>query len=230
MTKCVILAGGLGTRLAVEVPNVPKCLAPIGNSPFLKLQLEMLSNFGLDEFILSLGHHADKIINELSSQWAKKYRIQYVVEQSPLGTGGSIKNTFNDHNINEAIVINGDSFINGNISDLLRPLNTSAGELTRIAVINVKNRDRFGGVELDQNNKVINFYEKGHISSGYVNAGIYRINKEVFLDAENAFSLEHLIFPRLVERQNLYAQVISGTFIDIGIPRDYRRFNNFVNR
>ena len=52
---CIVLAGGLGTRLRSAVPDVPKCLAPIAGRPFLEWQLRSLAKRGIDRFILALG-------------------------------------------------------------------------------------------------------------------------------------------------------------------------------
>jgi UTP-glucose-1-phosphate uridylyltransferase len=59
--NCLILAGGLGTRLQAAVPNLPKCLAPVQGRPFLYWMIQMLHSKGIRQFTLSLGYQREKI-------------------------------------------------------------------------------------------------------------------------------------------------------------------------
>ena len=56
MKECIILAGGLGTRLRERFPNTPKCLVPVNEIPFICHQLRMLQSIGINNFILALGY------------------------------------------------------------------------------------------------------------------------------------------------------------------------------
>jgi D-glycero-alpha-D-manno-heptose 1-phosphate guanylyltransferase len=225
--NCIVLAGGLGTRLKQVVPDAPKCLAPINGEPFLKLQLEQLARFGISNFILALGFGADLVISELSNDWAKKFKISYFVEESPLGTGGALKHVFKKNNLEESLVINGDTIISGDFSGMLTPLNFKGGELARLAAINVPNRGQFGGLVIDGSKRVDSFLEKGLEGPGLINAGIYRLHKKIFFDSELSFSLENLLLPLLVCKGQLYAYSVSGIFFDIGTPESYKSFCNF---
>ncbi|MDQ2778284.1 MAG: NTP transferase domain-containing protein, partial [Pseudomonadota bacterium] len=64
---CVILAGGLGTRLRGVVGDLPKCLAPVGGRPFLALQLDALFAAGVGDVVLSLGHGAQQIVDAIGA-------------------------------------------------------------------------------------------------------------------------------------------------------------------
>ena len=226
-TPCIILAGGLGTRLQNTVPNLPKCLAPINGRPFLEWQIMSLANRGLSKFILSLGFRADLVIDVLQQEWAKKFDIHTFVEKSPLGTGGAVKSTMQAFNLDDAIVANGDTFLTGSLDQFLLPLDDKKNELARIATVLVNNRSRFGGLCINSSGQISAFLEKNETSAGLINAGLYKLHKSSFnlVDSEN-FSLESDLFPKLVTSLSLYGQQISGSFIDIGIPEDYFHLNN----
>src|SRR6218665_2867677 len=86
----IILAGGFGTRLQSVVSNLPKPMAPINGEPFLNYQLRYLKHFGIRHVIISLGYLPEKIKEYYGSEYLGM-SILYVVESTPLGTGGGIR-------------------------------------------------------------------------------------------------------------------------------------------
>jgi D-glycero-alpha-D-manno-heptose 1-phosphate guanylyltransferase len=221
---CIILAGGLGTRLREAVPNRPKCLAPIGKYSFLEIQLALLAKQGVDDFVLSLGYLADQVEAEVE-RLSKQFSIRCVVEASPLGTGGAIAYAMAEANLDEALVTNGDTFLGGDLRLMFNPLSFDIGEQVRMAVINVEDRGRYGGVQLD-NRRVSGFVAKGQNGSGSINAGFYRLSSKIFSNMPTAqeFSFESIVLPILAESGKLFASPINGAFTDIGVPSDYYRF------
>ena len=221
---CIILAGGLGTRLRSVIPDKPKCLAPIGNKSFLEIQLGLLKHQGIDNFVLSLGHMADLVQQEVE-KLRDEFNISYVIEETPLGTGGAVLHVMNTLNIEEAMVTNGDTFLGGDLSAMLNPLNQSNNELCRMAVIEVADMMRYGGVVLN-GNRLIGFKEKGLTGAGLINAGFYRLSKQAFLATQlpTAFSIETSFRPSLSNQNKVTASIIAGEFIDIGVPEDYFNF------
>jgi D-glycero-alpha-D-manno-heptose 1-phosphate guanylyltransferase len=225
--SCIVLAGGLGTRLRNTVPSVPKCLAPIAGQPFLRWQLESLAQRGVEHFVLSLGNGSDQVLEAIQDSWAKDLKIECVIEDEALGTGGATHFAMMKSNLNEALIVNGDTFLGGCLDDMYSPLDFENGELMRIATVNVQDRSRFGGVEVDQEDHVVNFLEKGQTGPGQINAGLYRIGIESFADQyDSVFSLETIIMPRLMVGRSLQARELAGPFIDIGVPDDYYLFSN----
>jgi D-glycero-alpha-D-manno-heptose 1-phosphate guanylyltransferase len=224
--SCIILAGGLGTRLRSAVPDLPKCLAPIDGRPFLEWQLRSLAQRGVTHFVLALGHGAEQVQEALGQLWAQQLAIDYVIEREALGTGGAALFAMNEAGLDEALVANGDTFLGGSLAAMLAPLDLEGGELMRIATVAVPDRARFGGVAVDGAGHVTAFLEKGQADAGPINAGLYRINRRA-LDghADRSFSMETLIMPHLVAHRAHVARELSGPFIDIGIPDDYRHFN-----
>jgi len=226
VNSCVVLAGGLGTRLRDAVPSVPKCLAPIASQPFLRWQLESLAQRGVDHFVLSLGNGHSQVLEAIQDSWAKKLKIECVIEARALGTGGAIHHAMMQAKLNEVLVVNGDTFLGGSLDQMFAPLDLQNGELMRIATVNLQDRSRFGGVEVDQENYVINFLEKGRVDAGGINAGLYRISINAFSGQfYGSFSIETEVMPKLVLSRSLQARELVGPFIDIGVPDDYYLFN-----
>lgn len=221
---CLILAGGLGTRLRSVVNDVPKCLAPIGGKPFIAFQIEALAAAGIDDVVLSLGYMADKVITALGSE-VSGVSIRYIVEPQLLGTGGAISFAFDQLDAEELLVVNGDSYFYGNMRNMLHPLRRSEGEMFRVAVLRVPSRYRFGGIEITGDGRVSHFVSKGDDGPGLINAGIYRICREVFAKHDEiTFSLESDTLPTMVREKSVFANLLDGEFIDIGIPEDYTEF------
>ncbi len=223
-TACVVLAGGLGTRLRAAVPDLPKCLAPVGGRPFLEIQLQALARQGFGRFVLSLGHQAD-LVQAAVRAFRVDATIECIVEAAPLGTGGAVTHAMREAGLAEAAVVNGDTFIDAPLAAMLRPLDVAGGERFRMATIAVPDRARFGGVALE-GDVVTAFVEKGQGGPGLINAGLYRVHASVFegLAPGAAFSMETVTMPALLPRRALRAAVLEGRFIDIGVPEDYRRF------
>ncbi len=221
---CVILAGGLGTRLREVIDDLPKCLAPVGNRTFLQVQLDCLARVGVTDVVLSLGYGADSVISALECS-PLPLPIRYAVEPKPLGTGGAISYILDTFGMDEALVTNGDTYLDGDLSQMLAPLNRKCNEQFRMAGVMVSDRFRFGGVQANEAGRVTGFIEKGHSGAGPINAGLYRLCRAALPENRSgACSLEKEILPSLVERGSVTLIMVGGAFMDIGVPEDYKRF------
>lgn len=229
-TPCIILAGGLGTRLRSAVPDLPKCLAPIAGRPFLEWQLRSMAERGVKRFVLALGHGADDVLESLKKPWAQGISIDTVIERELLGTGGAARFAMDETGLEEALIANGDTFLGGSLQTMLASLDRDGGELMRIATVQVSDRSRFGGVAVNPEQLVTAFLEKGQTGAGPINAGLYRIHRLAFDSQDHgAFSMETQVMPRLVAKKALQARELAGPFIDIGVPADYRLFDSSVH-
>jgi D-glycero-alpha-D-manno-heptose 1-phosphate guanylyltransferase len=221
---CIILAGGLGTRLRSVVSNLPKCLAPINGIPFLSLQIEQLVHIGVDNIVLSLGYLSEQVIDYLKT---RKFPVpvSYVVEQEPLGTGGAIAHALDSLELDEVLVANGDTYLDGDMYSMLRPLTRPSRELFRMATVQVPDRSRYGGLVIDNEGKILSFLEKGQSGPGPINAGLYRLCRDSFsFNNPGKLSIENDVLPMLVKTANVTSCPINGDFIDIGNPDDYQKF------
>jgi len=226
--KLLVLAGGFGTRLKTAVDDVPKALAPVGDIPFLEFQLENWLNQGLCEFTFLLHHQADQIINFLQGQMKGKLKscqVNWLIEPTPLDTGGSIAHAVKQLNLNgNFLTVNADTWLGGGIQELMQSVSPA------IAIVNLADVGRYGQVHFDQLNFVTKFAEKTSlISAGWINAGLCYLSADLFNEWNGeAFSLERHLFTTLVNNLNLTAVPLQTDFIDIGIPADYQRFCDWV--
>ena len=222
--SCIVLAGGLGTRLRSAVGDRPKCLAPVGRRPFIDIQIDALLAAGIDDVILSLGYGADTVVGALAATLAAR-PVRYVTEPSLLGTGGAITHVMDTLGLNEVLVANGDTYLSGDIGGMLTPLQRAQGELFRMAVVHVPERSRFGGVQVGVDGRVEGFIDKGRQGPGEINAGLYRLCRQAMPEMRSgAYSLETEVLPGLVAQGVVTALTVHGSFTDIGIPADYFQF------
>jgi NDP-sugar pyrophosphorylase family protein len=230
-TKAVLLVGGLGMRLRTVVPSAPKPLAPVGNRPFLELLIRQLGNQGIRSLIMCTGYLADQIEDEFSDGRSLAVTIEYSKEPEPLGTAGAVK--FAErflHGVPDFLVMNGDSFLELDLRQLIR-LHRRHGGLATMAVVSVENAGRYGTVHVDSDNRVTEFCEKtGSDSPGLINAGVYVFSPAIFeLIPTGPVSLEKDVFPKLLD-QGVHAAREQGVFIDIGTPADYAHAQELSDR
>jgi len=221
MIEAIVLAGGKGTRLQSVVSDVPKPMAPVGEKPFLEYILKYLKRNGISKVILSVGYKWEVIKNYFGNHY-DGIELVYSVENEPLGTGGAIKQALSYVDGRQVLVINGDTFFDIPLKDLFEKVSPDVDLV--LSLKEMHDFDRYGSVEVDNNNRVTAFREKEFCHRGYINGGIYRIGKELFngFDLPKVFSFEGFMQERR-EEINPSALVFEGYFIDIGVPEDYAK-------
>lgn len=221
-----ILAGGFGTRLQSIVKDVPKPMAPILHKPFLDYQIQEIRKYFPETIIYLLTYYLSESIKE---HYKNDSLIQIIQEQTPLGTGGSIKNAIHYLNLKKSsnlLVINGDTYIKPNFTELTHAKN----ELTIVSSFQV-DCSRYGTLTMNKKNQIITFNEKQDNSkNSYINAGCYYFkNIQFFQDIESTkFALEDA-FKRYLDRYGkIFAYKYNDIFIDIGIPSDYEKMKTYI--
>src|ERR1035438_8230205 len=106
--ECIILAGGLGTRLQGVIGAYPKCMAPVNGRPFLSYLFEYLEQHKCTRVILSLGYK-HKVITDWLEEQDVLFEMDCVIEQEPLGTGGGILAAMEIAETDDVAVVNGDT-------------------------------------------------------------------------------------------------------------------------
>ncbi len=221
MIPALILAGGMGTRLAQTVPNLPKTLAPIYKTPFLHLLIEQLASTKIiSKIVLALGHKASHVIDYIESK-TFAIPIEISLETAPLGTGGAILHALDTIDTDLFLTVNGDSFFDIPFSDFLNFHLLKSSSLT-IACTEIEQASRYGRIEMDESLKIISFTEKSDAPQrGWVSTGMYLMQKSLFSTLpKGACSLERELFPRFL-KSGIYGFSYIGTFIDIGTDVSY---------
>lgn len=230
--SAVILAGGLGTRLASVVSDVPKPMAPVAGRPFLEFILDDLHQQGVTRAVLAIGHLGEHISGHFGSSY-KGIELLYSRETMPLGTGGALRDAVRAASRDRILAMNGDSWCPVDLGALARA-HGAAGALATLSLVRVADASRFGTVDLDAAGRVVGFVEKtGRAASGLINAGIYALDARV-LDAAPAvgrFSFEKDVLEARAGHGTLHGYVVdTPLFIDIGVPADYQRAQSLFAR
>lgn len=226
--KLLVLAGGFGKRLQAAVADVPKALAPVGNMPFLYLQIEHWLNQGVRDFTFLLHHKAGQIVDflqRMQTSSLKECKVRWVIEPMPMDTGGAISYAVRELDlIDDFLITNADTWLGSGIREMMQ------SPVPAMAVVNLENVSRYGQVHFDERKYVTSFVEKNTESlAGWINAGIYHLSPSFFKDWNGQpFSLERRLFTTLVENRGLVAVPLETKFIDIGVPQDYHRFCEWI--
>jgi D-glycero-alpha-D-manno-heptose 1-phosphate guanylyltransferase len=226
--RLLVLAGGFGTRLKTAVADLPKALAPIGDIPFLQLQIEHWLVQGLCEFTFLLHHKSDQIVDFLRAQQGgllKNCEVDWLIETMPMDTGGAIAHAVKTLDLkDDFLMTNADTWLGTGIREMTQSSDPA------IAVINLLDVSRYGQVHFDNDQRVSYFTEKnGQCATGWINAGLCHLNSELFKNWDGQpFSLERGLFPALVKDRRLAVVPLQTDFIDIGVPIDYYRFCRWV--
>lgn len=226
----IILAGGLGTRLRGVLNDLPKVLAPVNGRPFLDILLGFLNTWGsIKKVIIAVGYMGDKVVKEYSNQQGYHFEILFSKEKELLGTGGAIKKAMKYVETDDVLVLNGDSYIDVDLEDLIKTHQEKNAIMT-IVLKEVENANRYGSVNLDSKNRILFFEEKKTARlGGYVNAGMYIFKKGLFDDLEEntVISLEKELLPAFLKKGG-YGYISHGKFIDIGIPETYKIADSYL--
>jgi NDP-sugar pyrophosphorylase family protein len=222
--KMLVLAGGFGTRLESLVAEVPKAMAPVGEVPFLYLQIQHWIDQGVRALTFLLHHKADQIIQFLEaerSKLLKDCKVDWVIEPKPMDTGGAVAYAVHQLRLTgDFLVTNADTWIGVGIHEVALTATPS------MAVLSLHDTSRYGRVKFDDQFHVTSFSEKNDDKGpGWINAGLCHLDVDLFKDWDGQpFSLERVCLSELAKSGALKAVTLQTDFIDIGIPSDYLRF------
>lgn len=227
--RAVVLAGGLGTRLAPYTSVLPKPLMPIGDRAILELVVDQLSRHGFTDITLSVGYLAHLIQAVLDHQVEGPARVTYVHETQPLGTAGPLR-LIEDLD-GPFIVMNGDVLTTLDYSELLRHHEASGNALTIAAHVRTVKVD-YGVLQLDGMGaggcrRVEGFVEKPEFCST-VSMGVYVLEPSAieYVPRDTYFDFPDLVKALLAAGEPVGAFQHDGLWFDIGRPDDYQLANS----
>ncbi|MBS1772464.1 MAG: nucleotidyltransferase family protein [Bacteroidetes bacterium] len=221
--ECIVLAGGLGTRLQSVIGLYPKCMAEVNSKPFLHYIFDYLEQQQISRVILSLGFKHEVILDWLKTE-SRKFEIDYVIEETPLGTGGGISLALTKAKEDNVLVLNGDTMFRVDAKAMFK-FHAKKNAATTLALKKMQQFERYGVVRMDGRNVITAFEEKKYYDDGLINGGVYIINKEA-LNKRNLpekYSFEKDYLEVSVKDGNIYGFESDAYFIDIGIPTDYEQ-------
>jgi mannose-1-phosphate guanylyltransferase / phosphomannomutase len=227
--KAVVMAGGEGTRLRPLTSNQPKPMVPIAGKPCMEHILELLGAHGFDDVIITVAFLPQAIRSYFGSGDALGIDVSYSVEESPLGTAGSVRLAA-DQLDEPFLVISGDALCDVDLTKLVEFHNEHDAAVT-IGLKSVDNPLEFGIVVTDDEGRVERFLEKpswGQVFSDTINTGIYVVDPEALrhVPADRPYDFSKELFPLLLDMgRPLYGYVMDGYWQDIGNLDQFRQAN-----
>lgn len=223
--QAVVLVGGEGTRLRPLTLQTPKPMVPIMNVPFLERTLRRLAAAGIADVILPAGYLPEAITEFFGDGRELGLSIRYVVEETPLGTAGALKNV--ERFINGPFfVLNGDVLTSLDLT-AMRDVHRKHGGIGTLHLIRVEDPSAFGCVVHDATGRVSAFVEKPkreEAPTNEINAGTYLLEPEILdcIPAGRPVSIERETFPSVIRNgKRLYAYTTSDYWMDLGSPEAY---------
>jgi mannose-1-phosphate guanylyltransferase/phosphomannomutase len=223
--KAVIMAGGEGSRLRPLTIRRPKPMVPVVDRPTIVHIMELLKRHGITEVVITLQYLASVIQEYLGDGTTFGMKIHYTVEESPLGTAGSVREA-TDLLDETFVVVSGDALTDFDLTAAIR-YHEEQNATATILLKRMANPLDYGVVIMDDEGRVRQFQEKpswGEVFSDSVNTGIYILEPKVFehYEAGQAYDFSNQLFPKLLEKgEPIFGYVAEGYWCDVGSIPEY---------
>lgn len=220
------MAGGEGTRLRPLTNLRPKPMVPIANQPVMEHIIGLVKHHGITDVVATLAFMPRVIEDFFGSGEEWGVNISYALEESPLGTAGSVKNAENLIGEETFVVISGDALTDIDLTKVIEFHQAKGGPVT-IALKAVPDPLDFGVVVTDDDGRIERFLEKptwGQVFSDMINTGIYVMEPEVFkhIPKDKPFDFSSELFPLLMDLGfELYGCPVEGYWCDVGSVESY---------
>lgn len=225
--KAVVMAGGAGSRLRPLTIDRPKPMVPIVNKPVILHILELLKRHGITDVVITLHFMAEAVQDYFGDGNAFGMNIEYSIEETPLGTAGSVK-LAQKYLDDTFIVISGDAITDFDVTSIIE-YHRDRKALATLTLYRVPNPLEYGVVIIDEQGRVQQFLEKpswGEVISDTVNTGIYVLEPSIldYFDSDISFDFSKDLLPILLEKGDpMYGYVAEGYWCDVGDLSEYMR-------
>ena len=215
--KCVILAGGYGTRLSEETSNIPKPMIKIGNMPILWHIMKIYSQYGINEFVICCGYKGEIIKKYFEQFTSEEWNIQTIDTGLDTMTGGRIKRIQKYVQDETFCLSYGDDLKSVNISELIN----FHKKRQRLATVTItKPNPRFGVIKIKEDD-VINIEEKSKEGENWINGGYFVLEPEIFdyIDGDSSvWEIEPM--KKLVKENQISAFKYNGEYYPMDTIQD----------
>lgn len=224
--KAVIMAGGEGTRLKAVTGDLPKPLVPMLGRPLMEHILLLLRENGFTDICAAVKYRAQDIIDCFGDGSRLGVKLQYRIEQEPLGTAGGVKNCADFYGDEDFLVISGDAACDFDLKALMRAHKQRRAAVT-LALYRHPEPLSYGLAVTDAEDRVRAFIEKpawGRVVTDLVNTGIYILSPRAMekVPQEQRFDFAKDLFPLLLrEDAPLVGLPMEGYWCDVGSPLSY---------
>lgn len=225
--KCIILAGGKGTRISEISKDIPKPMIKILGKPIIWRIMKHYSKYGFREFIIAAGYKKKIIKDYFKKKKFKDWNVKVVDTGLNTMTGGRIKRLKKFIKEDNFMLTYGDGLSDVNLKNLLKHHIKSKKYATLTAV---RPPARFGAIKLLKN-KVIYFKEKSKLDEGWINGGFFVFNKKIFDFIKNDKTfLEREPLQKISKRKQLNAYKHSGFWQCMDTLRDKEILEKELNK
>jgi dTDP-glucose pyrophosphorylase len=218
----VLMAGGEGKRLRPLTDNTPKPLLRVGDKPIIEYNIDRLAGVGIKQFTLSINYLGEQLQEYFQDGSSKGIQVDYVREDKPLGTIGSIL-LVDDFEHDDIIVMNSDLLTNIDFADFYKSYKTSGADMA-VAATSYHVDVPYAVLEVNDTHKIKSLKEKPRYTY-YSNAGIYIINKKLLsmIPPGQFFDITDLIEKVIEMDYNIITYPITGYWLDIGKHDDFKK-------
>ncbi len=228
--QCVILAGGLGTRMRPLTETCPKTLLPVHGRPFAWHQMHWLAAQGVTDVVYSIGHHGEMIRQYWEQEPSPVPSIRYVDEGQELrGTGGALKLALESGVLAESFFVTyGDSYLPVQFAPVWEAFHASDMPALMTVLRNGGRWDRSNVIY--KNGRVVLYDKQGDASMEYIDYGLSAMHRALLAGiTENVFDLA-AIFHELSMRGQLAGFEVSERFYEIGSPQGLHDLEEYLNQ
>ena len=227
-TTVIIMAGGLGKRLHPMTKDTPKPMIKIGENSMIEIVIDNFKNFGFLDFLVSVNFLSDQITSHLKDGKKMGVNIDYLREEKPLGTAGSLSLIKNIKNDKPYIVTNSDVIIDLDFRDLVRYHNDNEADITictKFHEINIP----YGVV--NTNGTVVSIEEKPN-KTYWVNSGLYVLSPRVInkVNSDEYIDMTDLITNEISEGSKVVSFPIFGYWKDVGQKEQLEEARKYMTK
>ena len=231
--NAILLAGGFGKRLRPLTNDIPKCLMKVGGKPLLEIWLEILTNSGIEDFLINT-HYLHGHVEEFVNNSKYKNRITLVHEPQLLGTARTLIKNSLFFNGRSGMLIHADNYSVENFRLFINAhKNRPKGCLMTMMIFHSNSPKECGVVKLNSDYVITDFYEKVDLPpSNLANGAVYILSNEIIKkinqDYSAASDFSTQVIPNFIGK--IYAFETKKTFIDIGTVENYNTANNLAKK
>ena len=226
--QCVILCGGVGSRLYPLSKDIPKSMIKINNKPFIEYQIELLKKNGIKDIVLCVGHLSEQIKNHLGDGRKFGVRLTYGdPKDAKYDTGGVIK-AVEENLKKEFFILYGDSYLPVDFQEIMNIFHIFRKKGLMTVFKNFNKFDR-SNVEIEGN--LVTVYDKTASKLIYIDYGLNVLDKTVIhhLPHRKKISLDE-IFRMLIDKKELGAHEVDKRFYEIGSFDGMKDFEELMKK
>lgn len=226
--QCVILAGGLATRLRPVTEKIPKSLIKIKNKTFLEYQIGLLEKNDIFDIVLCVGYLGEQIEDYFGNGKRFGVNIRYSYERGQLlGTGGALRNAIGLLN-DEFFILYGDSYLDTDykkVEDYFFGINHSA------LIVAYKNENRWDKSNVVFKNGIVEVFDKENHAPEmqYIDYGLSILSKGIIEEIPEKITYDLAdLYKKLAKERRLAGYEVFNRFYEVGSKKGLKDFGDFI--